>query len=387
MAVDPGISLQGRSIDTATPIRQMQMDENNNALAAEQVLKAHYEGLQERDKQRLQSTIVGATQLKTYLDKGDIQGAHDFLVNRQGALHARMGAGENIDTQETDYALNKIRTGDIEGLKNDVNAMMAAGQVYGIIGGMSGAPANVQEWQYYNSLTEPQKQQYLQMKRANQVVDLGGKTIIPNQANPGGQPTATFDKTLKPEDMPANAGAKAAATAAGSATGGAQGDAQAKLNALQAQLPRLNQVVEKLHNLGQTATYTKAGVAANEVARQLGAELPQGANDRQAYITTIDNEVLPLLRQTFGAAFTAEEGNRLRATLGDVNLSPSEKDAALKSFIDAKVGEIQSLQRQAGASPAAPAAGGQIRVSNGKETFMIDPADLAAAQAEGFQQQ
>jgi len=368
--------LQANAADTATPIRQRQADQNNNALATENILKAHYEGLQERDKQRLQSTIVGASQLKTYLDKGDVEGAHDFLMQRQQALHARMGAGENVDDQETAYALNKLRTGDIDGLKNDVASMMAAGQVYGIIGGMSGAPANVQEWQYYNSLPADQKQQYLQMKRSNQTANLGDRTVV---IGPNGQPVQTYAAGLKPEDNPANIAAGAAAKVGGTE----MGTNQAKLADIQAQLPRLNQVVDKLHNLGQTATYTAAGVAANEVARQLGAKLPQGAVDRTAYIATIDNEVLPLLRQTFGAAFTQKEGESLKVTLGDPNKSPDEKDAALKAFIEQKMGEIQSLERRTGAAPAA----GQIRVSNGKETFMIDPDDLAAAQAEGFQQQ
>lgn len=392
MAVNPNLSLATQQADVATPINQAAQTDQANALTAEQTLKAHYDNMGERDKQRLQSTIVGAAQLKPYLDKGDVEGAHDFLMKRRDALHARMGDGENVDTQETDYALEKLRTGDLQGLQNDVASMLAAGQAYGMVGG-TGQPSSVQEWQYYNGLSPEQKQEWLNNKRAGSTVDLGGTQL---RLGPDGKPQTSYNKTLKPEDQPANAGAKKAAEATGTAVGGAQGDAQAKLTAMQAQLPRLNQVVEKLHTLGQTATYTKAGVVGNEMARQLGAKVPQGANDRQAFMTTIDNEVLPLLRQTFGAQFTVEEGNRLRATLGDVNLSPSEKDAALKAFIDSKVGEIQTLQRQTGQAPAAPAApgapagaapgNGMIKVSNGKETYMIAPADLPQAQGEGFQQ-
>lgn len=394
MAVDPNISMQTQQANIAPVINQAAQTDQSNALTAEQTLKAHYDNMGERDKQRLQSTIVGAAQLKPYLDKGDVEGAHDFLVKRQQALQSRMGAGENVDTQETDYALDKLRKGDIAGLQNDVASMMAAGQAYGMIGGQDGTPSTVKEWQYFNTLNDDQKKQFLVNKRAGSTVDLGGSQM---HLGPDGKPDASYNKTLAPADQPANAGAKANAIATNTATGAAQGDAQAKLTAMQAQLPRLNQVVEKLHTLGQTATYTKAGVAGNEMARQLGANVPQGANDRQAFMTTIDNEVLPLLRQTFGAQFTVEEGNRLRATLGDVNLSPSEKDVALKAFIESKVGEIQTLQRQTGQAPAAPAApgapaaaaapaNGMIKVSNGQETYMIAPADLPHAQGEGFQQ-
>jgi hypothetical protein len=392
MAVDPNISLATQQANVAPAINQAAQTDQSNALTAEQTLKAHYDNMGERDKQRLQSTIVGAAQLKPYLDKGDVEGAHDFLVKRQAALQARMGAGENVDTQETDYALQKLRSGDVAGLQNDVASMMAAGQAYGMISGQDGTPSSVKEWQYYNGLNDTQKQEWLNNKRAGSTMDLGGSQV---RLGPDGKPQASYAKTLAPADQPVNAGAKAAATATGAAVGGEQGAAQAKLAAMQAQMPRLNQVVEKLHTLGQTATYTKAGVAGNEVARQLGAKVPQGAVDRTAYIATIDNEILPLLRQTFGAAFTAEEGLRLKATLGDENKSPDEKDAALKAFIEAKTGEIQNLQRQTGAAPTgqasqvgatAPANNGMIKVSNGQETYMIAPADLPHAQGEGFQQ-
>jgi hypothetical protein len=391
--VDSSIPLQAQQADVSKPINQAAQLDQQNALSVEQTLKAHYDNLSEREKQRLQSTIVGAAQLKPYLDKGDIEGAHDFLMKRRDALQARMGSGENVDTQETDYALEKLRTGDIQGLQTDVASMLAAGQAYNMVGGNDGTPSSVKEWQYYNSLNDDQKKQWLVNKRAGSTLDLGGSQL---RLGPDGKPEASYTKTLAPADQPANANAKAVATAAGAKVGEGQGDAQAKLTAMQAQLPRLNQVVTKLSRLGKTATYTKAGVAANEVARQLSAKVPQGAVDRTAYEATVDNEVLPLLRQTFGAQFTAEEGTRLKVTLGDPNKSPEEKDAVLKSFIEQKMGEIQSLQRQtgqapAGAAPAAAAApaapaNGMVKISNGKETYLVSPEDLPSATQEGFQQ-
>lgn len=351
MAINPNISLQTTQADIATPINQAAQLDQQNALTSQQTLKAHYDNMNEREKMRLRSTVIGASQLKTYLDKGDVEGAHSFLVQRQQALHQRMANGEEIDDQETAYALDKLRNGDVQGLQNDVGAILTAGQAYNMIGG-EGLPSSVREWQYYNQLTPEQKQEWLNNKRAGSSIDLGGRVI---RLDASGTPTANYDKTLAPADQPENAAAKAAAAATGSATGAVQGEAQAKLAMMQAQLPRLNQVVDKLHNLGQTATYTKAGVAVNEVARQLGATVPQGAVDRTAFEAVIDNEVLPLLRQTFGAQFTAEEGIRLKNTLGDVNKSPEEKDAVLKAFIEQKTGEIQSLQRQTGQESTQPA--------------------------------
>lgn len=389
--VDTNLALQAapqaQALDTATPVRQMQQDQNNNAMAAEQTLKAHYDNMGERDKQRLQSTVIGAAQLKTYLDRDDVEGAHEFLVKRQAALHQRMGSGENVDTQETDYALQKLRTGDIDGLKNDVGAMLAAGSAYGMIGSGDNTPSSVREWQYYNSLPEDKKKEWLIQKRSGSTIDLGGSQM---RLGPDGQPVATYDKTVSPDKQPENVSAAAAAKV----TGTEQGVNEAKLADIQAAMPRLTQVADKLSQLGKTATYTKAGVAGNEVLRQLGAKVPQGAVDRTEYMAVVDNEVLPLLRQTFGAAFTQKEGEQLKVTLGDPNKTPEEKDAVLRAFIEQKMGEIETLQRRAGQTqtqaPAGPQGGApqgnMVKISNGAETYWVSPEDAAAAAQEGFQQ-
>jgi hypothetical protein len=136
--------------------------------------------------------------------------------------------------------------------------------------------------------------------------------------------------------------------------GEAIGEARAKLGSMEAQLPALEQIAQKLSALGKTATYTGAGQAVDAATRQMGLPMRDAAVARAEYISTVDNEVLPLLRQTFGAAFTQKEGESLKVTLGDPNKSPEEKDAVLRSFIEAKKREVGSLQRQTGASPSAP---------------------------------
>jgi len=156
-----------------------------------------------------------------------------------------------------------------------------------------------------------------------------------------------------------------------------QGEAAGNLASLEAAMPKLEAVTQKLSALGKAATYTQAGQLKDSTMRQLGQPVGPGAVARTEYVSTIDNEVLPLLRDTFGAAFTQKEGESLKATLGDVNKSSEEKDAALRSFIAAKTGQVETLKRQTGQT-------GKIRVSNGSETLEIDPSDLRDAQAEGF---
>lgn len=132
-------------------------------------------------------------------------------------------------------------------------------------------------------------------------------------------------------------------------SGKGSGETVNLLKDMESSMPALYEVADRLNELSSKATYTMTGKAYNTVARELGFNVPEGATARASYISVIDNEVLPLLRQTFGAAFTEREGSSLKATLGDPDKSPAEKQAQLDSFIKAKERQIRSLQRKTGA--------------------------------------
>jgi len=137
----------------------------------------------------------------------------------------------------------------------------------------------------------------------------------------------------------------------GKEVGTSQGQAQSSLSSQQSKLPELEKTVVELSELGKAATYTKAGQAKNAALRQFGLPVGEGGQAAAAYIAKVDNQVLPLLRDTFGAAFTEREGQSLKATLGDINKSPAEKDAVLKAFIEQKRSTIESTKRQIGQAP------------------------------------
>lgn len=179
--------------------------------------------------------------------------------------------------------------------------------------------------------------------RANQVVNTGGTQTI---LDPMGGVSSVLPVTLKPGETPAVRGAQAQATKAGTAAG----EQEASLVEMQANLPRLEVVVGQLAKLGKTATYTKAGQALDASRRELGLDSRKEAIARKEYISKVDNEVLPLLRETFGAAFTQKEGESLKATLGDPDSSPAEKDAVLRSFIDSKRAQVETQRRKVQAS-------------------------------------
>ena len=194
----------------------------------------------------------------------------------------------------------------------------------------------------------PEVKRFDDYVRSTKIMNLGGTMAAFNPANPS-QPTAQIPVTLKPGEQPNVRRAQAEAVIRGRDTG----EAIAKLAGSEAALPRLESAITQLKKLGETATYTYAGQARDAITRQFAGEAREGAKSRAAYIAHVKNNVLPLLRLTFGAAFTVAEGDSLLATLGDPNASPGEKNAVLDAFISDKKAEIGTLRRHAG--PAVPA--------------------------------
>lgn len=234
------------------------------------------------------------------------------------------------------------------GIMGNLNKIAAADPtllqdyVKGQIG--SATPSSIREYQYFSHLPKEQQEAYLRVKRAQQVIDYGSG-IGTVDATGGLKPLV--NKDLPPEQLPATKQAQAAATEVGKELG----INQAELNNMQAMQPQLENTAQRLGDLAELASYTDIGQAKDEGLRQLGMKVGIGANARASYISLVDNTVLPLLRQTFGAQFTKEEGDSLKATLGNVNLSPSEKKAALMEFINSKRDTIQSKMRAVGKNP------------------------------------
>ena len=143
---------------------------------------------------------------------------------------------------------------------------------------------------------------------------------------------------------------QASAKGSGAVTGKAEGESQTRLKEAMATYPKLQGVVKNLKELGSKASYRWSDRVQDEASIQLGGEASEGAIARATYIATVKNNVLPLLRQTFGAAFTAAEGESLLSTLGDPNMHPAVKNSVLDAFIKQKYEDIKSMKRQSGQS-------------------------------------
>lgn len=141
------------------------------------------------------------------------------------------------------------------------------------------------------------------------------------------------------------------ASEAAKAQGKGQGEAAVAYKSLSSKLPGLEGVVNQLDDLANKATYTYAGQAWNGVVNQLGQGPTEGALARTKYIAMVNNQILPMLRDTFGAQFTAREGDTLRETLGDPNKTPQEKQAVIKAFIEQARRNVEAAAVQAGQQP------------------------------------
>ena len=211
--------------------------------------------------------------------------------------------------------------------------------------GGEGAPSNVREWEYFNKLDPEAKGQYLRMKRANPYLDIGTGFVQPDPLNPG---TPAGPEIVKDNFKPAYD------AAAGTAGAKVDVETQTAADSLASKLPGLKTVVGELSQLANTATYTQTGQLIDTIARETGAVPGEAAIARTKYIAMVDNQVLPLLRDTFGAAFTVKEGETLRATLGDPNKAPAEKQAILEAFIAQKVRDLEALRARLPAAGSAP---------------------------------
>lgn len=290
--------------------------------------------------------------------RGALEGLYQDEIQRAGMPQdGQVGPPVLDDAQRRRLVLSQL------GAATNNPEFSAAAYGYG-----TDMPSAIREYQYYSNLPDDKKQEYLGVKRAQQVLDLGwGYGVLPPQG--GVQPVA--QKGLAPSDLPETRAAQQRAVleeqleiapqikqaeAAAQEVGKREGEAQGSLQYNLAALPRLEEVVKQLSELGQTATYTKAGQARDAVLRETGGlfglvdESTEGGIARKEYVSKVDNEILPLLRETFGAQFTEKEGESLKRTLGDPNATPAEKDAVLRSFIQNKVAQIEVLRRQTGQS-------------------------------------
>jgi hypothetical protein len=155
-------------------------------------------------------------------------------------------------------------------------------------------------------------------------------------------------EVAKTEDVAASKAAITTAVKLAEKAAAAKGETLTDLSRSKAALPGLRSTVEQLKQLAPIATSTLGGRIFDVAVKEAGFGSTEGADARAKFIAIVNNQVLPLLKQTFGSAFTEKEGEALKATMGDPNSSPDQKIEQLNAFIDQKVRTIQSQERELG---------------------------------------
>jgi hypothetical protein len=156
-----------------------------------------------------------------------------------------------------------------------------------------------------------------------------------------------------------------------------RGETLGELGRLKASMPGLLDVVGQLKELANVATSTIGGKIFDTASKELGFGSTKGATASAKFSAIVDNQILPLLKQTFGAAFTEAEGERLKRTLGDVDATPAQRHAQLEAFIDGKYREIQNKERELGLPVTPPG-------SFEQEQLPAQPPQPTTNQFQGF---
>lgn len=341
------------------------------ARQAEQLTQTQQIGLQATsDEARIQSLIRGAVLLKQIQDP---QRKIEFLRGRIQQLDENQ-----IPSNDTREALALAEAGDFAGLEELTDQGIAIGEQLRGQRGRQAASAKASAPQTIRKVVgkdekgedvfglfnrqivfdpETQTSKAIETRIEGELVTSTGETISQQrvgkieQKKLEAEAKATGKALGESKSAPLIAKTKAAIETAvklAQADATSRGETLTDLARSQAALPGLRDVVGKLKELAPIVTSTIAGKLFDVAVKEFGFGSTTGANARAKFISIIDNQVLPLLKATFGAAFTVKEGESLKATLGDPDASPTQKIEQINSFIEGKVREIQGKQRELG---------------------------------------
>ena len=369
MALDPRIPL-GINVPSNAPalnlfenalmnaqtrdLRQSQ-EERAQALApvqlqqAQQGVDINQQAIDEQTENRIiRSVSEFGTKLKPVIESGNIDQAQGMLTNRLLELQE-----QGLPTEETVEAITALRSGNSQGVVDSINSIQAIAQQRGLFN--AGQSVGQREFTSLTQGLSPEdkeiaariklgldpKASLTGQERIALDEELGEKVVTQLEAESGAKESGKLKQQLKhkPAITRAIKLAEKAATE--------QGEVLTDLARAEAGLPGLIQATDNLKELASVATSTFGGRFFDVIAKESGWGSTKGANARAKYIAIIDNQVLPLLKQTFGAAMTEGEGLRLSNTLGDANASPEQKMLQTDAFIEQKLRDIERLKSQA----------------------------------------
>ena len=289
--------------------------------------------------------------IKQQLANGDVEGAASFL--EQAVLNGRNSG--LTDTSEIDSWIQDLRSGRIDNVIQDINV------TDGLYKQQQGVVASAGQREYQNLLDIAQNPKSTQVEKESAEIALGtrAKSSLSAQeriamdeelakkvvAQKELEATATETGKSKTQLKFAPQITRAVKLAEKAAT--EQGDVFTDLARMTSALPGLKESVAELRDLSQVATSTLGGKSYDFIVKQSGFGGTKGATARDKFVAIVRNQVLPLLKQTFGSAFTEKEGEALMATMGDIDASHESRMGQLDAFITQKERSIRTAQAQA----------------------------------------
>lgn len=363
MALNPQIPLMGRGIDlggaVAAGLQSYQGAQRNKLLEQQTAAEAELQPL----RNRLLTAQTGVAEQKLSKAEAEFQlgdAAQDAMMIKPlmaqdparaiAAMDARIEKikARGGDPKDTIALRDGLVSGNVTPQQaiGEMDTVIGTAERFGLLGGTrNNAAVKIAPTQTGYEVIDPYTGQVVR-SATNLKPSLDDKVNADIRAAGGKRAAeAAVDLKTKP------AITTAVTTAKNEATTGAE--AADELKRAQAALPGLRETVASLKELSKLATYTTTGKAFDLAAKELGFGGTKGSTARAKMVSVVDNQVLPLLRDTFGAAFTAAEGERLRDTLLDPDASPEAREAQLNAFMDQKERDIETKQRQLGIKPAA----------------------------------
>ncbi len=371
--LDTNILLQGRGADIAgsigrglearsmfdqlqmqreqAPIRQQLLE--GQLAEAQQVQQQNQELLAQQNQNRVIDSIASTySGVKSLVDSGKFNDAADALEANKEVL--RQSGITNFE--DSDLAINALRSGDAKAIRQ---IQLQGEQAIQMSEARKGAESSERFSPTTTALPGGISIQTTSTGR-KVVTDAGGNVLTGQAATDAitaaeeAETQRTIDVTegkeraklgVQKELLPSiKSDVKIAEKEAQS-----RGESLSELASAKAAMPGLRTVVSNLKALSGDATFTLAGKGFNAVAKELGFST-KGDTARSSMIAMVDNQVLPLLKPIFGAAFTAAEGDRLRNAFLDPDSTPDSRVASLDAFLAQMERNIESKERESGAT-------------------------------------
>jgi len=317
-------------------------------------------------KQRKKAYFTDMRSAREMLEAGNNDGFLDLFSGRLQDIERLKG-----DTQGTKMVLDKFLSGDVNGVIEGLKKAEVAGIEMGMLSDpldrelkkanitTKGKSSNMREVELLIAMAEADpngetikgkaalielglvaKASKTAAERIAENEELAKKVVQVEADKAAATEGAKLGQQLiyKPKIMDAVKLAEKQATE--------RGEVLTSLQRSQAALPGLTEAVDELKELSLIATSTFGGKLFDAAIKQSGFGSTKGATSRAKFVAIVNNQVLPLLKETFGAAFTAAEGQELKATMGSPDSSPEEKMVELEAFMAQKIRDIETKQRQ-----------------------------------------